>query len=104
MTHLTQLGVQKGTLDTADIEAGTSAYRMPYILHACVNAFNVARETKQRVVKSTLIETLTIVDERLAARPDVVTSPLKLLEKEVRQFTQHPLALFWIGVRKSMSP
>lgn len=55
------------------------------------------------MVKSTLMQTLSITDKALAGRQDVVTSPLRLREDEVHQFTKHPLALFWINIRKLTS-
>ena len=71
---------------------------MPYIVHACVDAFRLSRETKTPITKAKLLEVLCVREELLVGQPTVVTSPLKLQEKQVNQFTANPSPLFWINM------
>ena len=71
---------------------------MPYIVHACVQAFRLSTETGTPITKATLLEALSVREELLVGQPTILTSPLKLQEKQVNQFTSNPSPLFWINM------
>ena len=73
---------------------------MPYIIRACEHAFRLPSETSTPITKAKLLEVLCVDNELLAGQPAIITSPLRLQEKQVNQFASNPSPLFWINVCK----
>ena len=92
--------LQEGTLKVADKGVGRPAYRVPYIVRACAHAFRRSIETEIPLTRSKLLETLCMEDELLIGQADIVTSPLRLRDKQVNQITSNPSTLFWINLCK----
>ena len=62
-----------------------------------MDVFDACNDKKIPVTKSLLIESLFIDESVLSDQPDVVTSPLRLREDQINQFTSNRDALFWIN-------
>ena len=92
--------LQDGTVSAADKEVGKGAYKMPYIVHACIQAFTLSKKTKTPITKAKLLDTLCVADEVLVGQPAIITSVLKLRDQQVNQFSSNPSPLFWINVCK----
>ena len=89
-----------GTVNAADHEVGKSAYKMPYIVHACLHAFSLSKETNTPITKAKLLDTLCVSDELLAGQPAIVTSALRLRDSQVNRYTSKSSALFWVNLCK----
>ena len=73
---------------------------MPYILFACMQAFDRASDNQRQVTKQDLLGTLYIDDDLAGMHPTIMLDTLRLTPDETAYLQSNRSSIFWFTRRR----